>query len=180
MAVAPVMMSRHYRAMHPTIEYPMAEIARDRFDHYWTLGANGCHEWAGCKDEDGYGKFYFNNRNHPAHRWAYEQIHGPIPGLVPDHLCRNHGCVNVEHLEAVTNRENLMRGNTRAAANAAKTHCPQQHSYSGDNLYITPSGTRGCKTCMADNLRKFQSDRERANIYKRAWRARRRAEGKAA
>lgn len=43
-------------------------------------------------------------------RWAYEQVHGPIPaGLEIDHLCFNTRCVNVDHLEAVTHLENIHR-----------------------------------------------------------------------
>ena len=46
-----------------------------------------------------------------AHRFSYEIHKGPIPaGLVIDHLCRTWLCVNPDHLEAVTNRENLNRG----------------------------------------------------------------------
>ena len=46
-----------------------------------------------------------------AHRFAYEEYVGPIPdGLQIDHLCRNKWCVNPEHLEPVTCRENALRG----------------------------------------------------------------------
>lgn len=46
-----------------------------------------------------------------AHRVAYIAICGPIPqGLELDHLCENKLCVNPDHLEAVTHRENVIRG----------------------------------------------------------------------
>lgn len=32
---------------------------------------------------------------------------------------------------------------------AAKTHCPQGHPYSGDNLYVSRSGDRQCRSCLA-------------------------------
>jgi hypothetical protein len=41
----------------------------------------------------------------------YERERDPIPaGLHLDHLCRVRDCVNPEHLEPVTNAENLRRG----------------------------------------------------------------------
>ena len=46
-----------------------------------------------------------------AHRVYYERHVGPVPeGLELDHLCRNPGCVNPEHLEPVTHAENIRRG----------------------------------------------------------------------
>ncbi len=84
-----------------------------------------------------------------AHRWAYEQARGAIPdGMHLDHLCRNTLCVNPDHLQAVTARENLRRGVGFAGTNARKTRCPAGHPYSGDNVYIRPaSGSRVCVTC---------------------------------
>jgi len=59
----------------------------------------------------GYGQFVINNKPTPAHRFAYEQLVGDIPrGLQLDHLCRVRNCVNPEHLEPVTSRENILRG----------------------------------------------------------------------
>jgi hypothetical protein len=49
-----------------------------------------------------------------AHRVVYERVRGPIPkGLVLDHLCRNPGCVNPEHLEPVSQATNLRRAMSR-------------------------------------------------------------------
>jgi hypothetical protein len=107
-----------------------------------------CWRWIGELTEDGYGRFLARGVHGAAHRWAYEHFIEPIPdGLVIDHLCRNHGCVNPAHLEPVTQAENLRRGDTFQAANAAKTHCPQGHPYDEVNTYITRSGTRSCRVC---------------------------------
>lgn len=76
-----------------------------------------CLVWtAATTRKGGYGVFtpYFDGKpqgTRLAHRWAYEQQVGPVPdGLVLDHLCRVRHCVNVAHLEAVTQRTNVHRG----------------------------------------------------------------------
>ena len=90
----------------------------ERFDAKWTPEPNtGCWLWTGVVDRKGYGQFRVGSqadstrRLVKAHRWAYEHLVGPIPeGRQIDHLCRVPWCVNPEHLEPVTNRENTVRG----------------------------------------------------------------------
>jgi hypothetical protein len=99
-----------------------------------------------------------------AHRVAYVLSVGPIPkGLTIDHLCRNRGCVNPTHLEAVTQRENTLRSPIALAAlNAAKTHCPKGHPYSGANVELR-GRSRGCRSCHQERSRaSAQKRRERA------------------
>lgn len=116
--------------------------------------ATGCWEWSGARDRGGYGRFTFRGRLHAAHRVAYELFVGPIPeGLDIDHLCRVRNCVNTEHLEPVTTRENIVRGLAPALAGlrmASKTHCPRGHEYTEANTYIAPTGGRLCRTCNRD------------------------------
>jgi hypothetical protein len=67
---------------------------------------DGCWEWTRGHLPAGYGQL---GRCY-THRIAYELAHGPIPeGLEIDHLCRNRGCCNPDHLEAVTHHENTLR-----------------------------------------------------------------------
>lgn len=118
-----------------------------------------CILWPGEITHKGYGRFRCNGRWHSAHRAAYEQYYGVrIPkGMHIDHLCRNRSCINPLHLEVVTPKENLMRGDTIAARNAAKTHCKRGHPLSGDNLMVLRSGSRRCRVCHnADGRRHWR------------------------
>lgn len=126
-----------------------------------------CWEWAASKYANGYGQFKIGSRKDGtcrpvlAHRLAYQRLIGLIPhGLEPDHLCRRRACVKPAHLEMVSHRINLLRGRTITARNAAQTHCPQGHSYSGENLYIALDG-RVCRKCHRDSAR-----RRRARLSK--------------
>ena len=107
---------------------------------------SGCWEFIGYVAPNGYGQL---GRNTPAHRVAWESARGPIPeGFHVDHLCRNTICVNPDHLEPVTQRENLRRGIGFAGLNAAKTHCDAGHEFTEDNIYYRPDRLgRLCREC---------------------------------
>lgn len=119
-------------------------------DRFWLKVERGpedkCWEWQGARSH-GYGEITLNGKKCKAHRVAYELMVGPIPeGLVLDHLCRNHPCVNPSHLEAVTHLENVRRGDS-GKKDRIKTHCPQGHRYWGKNL-IRYQGRRYCRVCL--------------------------------
>jgi hypothetical protein len=106
-----------------------------------------CWIWEGPRTTKGYGRICIAGKDTQAHRLAYELFVGPIPvGLTIDHLCRVHECVNPRHLEAVTNRENLLRGHGACAEHARKTHCPRGHAYDEANTYHW-RGHRKCRIC---------------------------------
>jgi hypothetical protein len=109
---------------------------------------DGCWEWTAHRNQYGYGTYRLLNRQHMAHRVAYELLVGPIPdGLEIDHLCRNRGCVNPDHMEPVSGRVNTLRGVGITALNSQKTHCPKGHEFTDENTYVTPTGRRVCREC---------------------------------
>jgi hypothetical protein len=114
-------------------------------------GLSCCWLWTASTNK-GYGKFVVSTRVHvEAHRWLYEQLVGPIgPGLQLDHLCRVTRCVNPDHLEPVTQRENMLRGDGPSAVNARKTHCIHGHAFTPENTYVPPKRPNGrdCRECM--------------------------------
>ena len=124
-----------------------------------------CWLWIAGKSHNGYGQFSHKGKTYRAHRWSYEYAKGKIPdGLQLDHLCRTRHCVNPDHLEAVTGKENCIRGNTGKATGKRqnlKSHCPQGHPYSGTNLYIAPRGTRGCRVCISAGRVKYIANLKR-------------------
>ena len=116
-----------------------------------------CWLWIANRNPKGYGRFWLNGRLQQAHRVVYEWYNDFIPeGLEIDHLWRNRGCVRPIHLEAVTCQENARRGETGKHSNSKKSHCPQGHPYSGNNLYIPPSGGRFCKKCHRQTQRVYK------------------------
>ena len=120
-------------------------------DRFWRKvnKTETCWLWAASINSRGYGQFKMDGRSWQAHRIAYELQVGPIPdGLQIDHLCRVRACVNPDHLEAVSQEENIRRGEGVAVANAIKTHCPQGHPYDEANTYIY-HGARQCRACSA-------------------------------
>lgn len=173
----------------------MTWIARDPVERFWSnVDKNGplpernpelgsCWVYQGYLN-NGYARFYLNQEvYYLAHRYAYA-LEGELTTAEElDHLCRNRACVRRSHLEIVSHRENTLRGDTIAARNAAKTHCPAGHLYSGDNLVISRDGSRECKACSTNRNRRrraliasdpvaLEQRRARDREYQRARRGR--------
>jgi hypothetical protein len=122
----------------------------ERFDAKWVDSLVDCHLWIAAQSLGGYGNFRDGDKSIRAHRWAWERRNGWIPeGLVLDHICCVRHCVNPDHLELVTQKENLRRG---VNWNRIKTHCTKGHEYSEKNTSWVKGGTqRRCKSCAKNN-----------------------------
>jgi hypothetical protein len=112
-----------------------------------------CIPWTGAINNEGYGVAHYMHTTMAAHRLAWTKARGPIPdGLELDHLCRNRRCVNVDHLEPVTSREN-----DRRSPRTQRSHCPQGHPLAGDNVYVQVSVEgwvmHACRTCRNERSR---------------------------
>lgn len=111
----------------------------------------GCWEWTACTTATGYGRVWNGERSDWAHRVVYKVFRGSIPeDKVLDHLCRTRHCVNPEHLEPVTDRENTIRGDcpdVTRARHRAKRFCKRDHPLFGENVYLSPNGRRNCRKC---------------------------------
>lgn len=106
--------------------------------------------------KDGYVRLCINYKTVYAHRHLYEIFKGKIKkGLQLDHLCRNRSCVNPNHLEQVTQRENVLRGTGSSSINAKKTHCKRGHQFTARNTIrlTNGNGLRACRAC-ANNYQK--------------------------
>lgn len=119
-------------------------------------GLDGCWNWTGCTDKDGYGHVRINKRSYRVHRVIATFRFGQLPdGLVIDHTCRNTSCCNPIHLEVVTNRENVCRGSA-GNLNSSRTRgtvdecCPHGHDRSKFG-YLDRRGWICCRAC--DHLR---------------------------
>jgi hypothetical protein len=119
-----------------------------------------CVLWWKATNRDGYGVFSYRRNgyviNRIAHRKIYEECYGSIPeGLVVRHKCDNPPCVNPNHLELGTTRQNnedrVRRGRD---GNSNKTHCKWGHAYDQDNTGRSKLG-RYCRRCNADRMNEW-------------------------
>lgn len=155
-----------------------------RAEKFFTRVADpeSCWIWRGSRSTYGYGMVSGcredGHRHLMAHRVLYEAEVGPIPeGMQLDHFyCDNGkgGCVRPSHCRPVSQRENLLRSESMAARNAAKTHCPKGHEYTEENTL--PKGDwRECKTCKYEKIKAYKdANPEKARAAVRSWVARNR------
>lgn len=110
-----------------------------------------CWLWTASTNK-GYGSFSLRSNTVLAHRLSFLMLNGSIDdNRVLDHLCRNTLCVNPDHLEPVTHKENMERGIlslTSSVHESIKTHCPRGHSLETRNIRVGGK-KRGWRQCLA-------------------------------
>lgn len=121
----------------------------------------GCWLWtAGRSSGTGYANYWHDGKTRSAHRFAYIETYGEPDEETLHHRCETRHCVNPDHLEPVSHRENLLASDeTVASQNASRTHCPQGHALVEGNLKSDPRypNARGsCKTCDRTRARNRQ------------------------
>jgi hypothetical protein len=109
---------------------------------------NGCLEWTGWRNYEGYGQTSFRSHNEPTHRLMYLAIKGPVPDdKIIRHKCDNPPCMEPDHLllgtEAQNTADSLERGRHYRAS---KTHCRRGHDLA-EHALITHEGFRSCRPC---------------------------------
>ena len=104
---------------------------------------SSCWQWTASYTTQGYAKFRVEDKIKEAHRVLYEYLYGAIGPLDLDHLCRNRSCINPYHLEPVTHKENLRRGE---GGFKSKDKCLRGHARTADNLTYR----RNCKICACE------------------------------
>jgi hypothetical protein len=144
-------MSRAFNPIEVTDEIAAILDERTSIDE-----ATGCWNWTHRTTSAGYGTLSIRARNFAAHRISYTRHKGPIPeGLVLDHLCRNTVCINPEHLEAVTDQVNILRGMAPGAVATREEACRRGHPRSE---YGRQYGPRvHCSACNAINFAAYRA-----------------------
>ena len=141
-------MKRTARAYPKPLPEPYAKTLRLMWSKMST--PKGCWEWTGSLLSSGYPQSIAVNGSGERNlfrpqRLMFHWFKYPIPdGFVVDHLCKNHKCVNPDHMEDITHELNVARGLKRK-------YCKRGHPQTQENRYAYSSHGRRrerCKPCM--------------------------------
>lgn len=109
---------------------------------------NGCWVWNGSTTSGGYGNVRINKKLYRTHRLMYKLFVGEIPNgkgrniPVLDHLCNNRLCCNPTHLQLISDRDNILKGNGATAKKHRQVYCKNGHI-----LPPPKNGHRRCTIC---------------------------------
>lgn len=110
-----------------------------------TAAGDGCWEWGGCIDADGYGVAWVFGKRRLAHRAAYLLFKGPLPQhMCVLHHCDNPRCVRPSHLFLGTQADNV--------ADCVSKGRTQHHGRGGSHI-LTAAQVARIKEQMRDGAR---------------------------
>ena len=123
-----------------------------------------CWNWT-RKLDNGYGRIWFRGKVWRVYRLLYTWKTGKVPKWKNftdkeiDHICNNRACVNPNHLQLISHKENTLKGSGPTAVNKRKNRCKHGHLLVPDNR-----GSRKCPTCN-----KIYMSSEKRRAYKRKY-----------
>ena len=127
--------------------------SRDKFNQRVGKQTNaGCIEWAGTRNNAGYGMLYLNGRDHLAHRVAYVLNNNAAIGQVIMHSCDNPVCVNPAHLSAGSHSDNMQDMHSKGRANTVNSgkHLKDRANHPRNRAVDTPKGRFASAALAAD------------------------------
>lgn len=136
-----------------------------RFIEKLSMGDNGCWNWQGNLDRDGYGGFYYEGKKIPAHRFSYNVCNFiPLTSIQDTHHnCENRRCMNPYHLRAVGRREHVSLTPKNLAYRSVKFNtCINGHAFTIDTTYISPKGHKYCRICNLTAVTSYKIRKEAA------------------
>lgn len=112
--------------------FPKGLSDREMIEVRHIKNPNGCWEWIGSRDIDGYGQLTHKGRRVRAHRLSFQSFTGPIPiGMLVLHHCDNPPCVNPAHLYAGDQFQNESDKRERGRGPAGENNVKAKLSTSG-------------------------------------------------
>lgn len=133
----------------------------------------GCWEWLAYKGKHGYGVCSLGGTTYLVHRLAYAEANSmdieDLKGLQVHHTCHNKVCVNLDHLQVMTQQEHNKEPDSSFSLNSAKTHCPHGHEYTPENIYRqtrkNKNGVAG-RQCRECTLARTKTARAKTRYFK--------------
>lgn len=136
----------------------------------------GCLLWRGAVNNSGYANFFLAGKVIALHRmmWVWANQKEIPQGLDLDHLCRVRNCVAPNHLEPVSRKENVVRGDN---SYEGEEKCRRGHDLTAPNAFlVSKMGSRQCRLCRNERAREVHRENMKNPEWAEARRARMRDE----